>query len=281
MVAGRDRETAEAVAAELGGDALELDLASLASVRAARAAAAEDLDAVICNAGLQITDGLTLTEDGFEETFQVNVLGHVALVDALLERPNPPRTLIWIGSATHDPSQPTGLPDPSDNSVEVIARPASEPSRAAGTEGRRRYATAKLLTTALAGAYARERDAVHVACFDPGLMPGTGLARTYPRVLRAVWSAATRPLALLPFASTPRVSGEALAGLALERPPPGPSGAVLDYRLRPAAHSARAADPQFQDEVLRACRALLGNTVAGCRGTPRFSGGSTSARTAG
>ena len=268
------------MAAEVGGEPLAIDLASLASVRAA-AVAAGDPDAVICNAGLQITDGLSFTEDGFEETFQVNVLGHVALVDALLERPSPPRTLIWLGSATHDPSQHSGLPDPSDNSVEVIARPASEPARRAGTEGRRRYATSKLLTTALAGAYARERDGVQVACFDPGLMPGTGLARTYPRVVRAIWSTATRPLALLPFASTPQVSGEALAALVLERPPPGANGAVLDHRLRPAACSARAADPEFQDEVLRACRALLGNTVAACRGTPRSSGGSTSARTAG
>jgi hypothetical protein len=45
----------------------------------------------------------------------------------------------------------------------------------------------KLLVTALVGAQAREHPEVHVVGFDPGVMPGTGLARHQPAAARAMW----------------------------------------------------------------------------------------------
>jgi NAD(P)-dependent dehydrogenase (short-subunit alcohol dehydrogenase family) len=67
---------------------VHLDLASLASVRAAAAevrSATEGLNALICNAGVGWPPH-ALTEDGFERTFATNHLGHFALTGLLLDR---------------------------------------------------------------------------------------------------------------------------------------------------------------------------------------------------
>lgn len=65
---------------------VELDLASLASVRrCAQALPADKLDAVICNAGLY-ANHYQATEDGIESTVGVCHFGHFLLVNLLLDR---------------------------------------------------------------------------------------------------------------------------------------------------------------------------------------------------
>jgi len=94
-IAARNRQRGEAAldiirrragGAEVG--LLDLDLASLASVRAAAAAylaGGRPLHVLINNAGVCLSKRQT-TEDGFEATFQVNHLGHFLLTQLLLER---------------------------------------------------------------------------------------------------------------------------------------------------------------------------------------------------
>ena len=74
-----------------------------------------------------------------------------------------------------------------------------------------------------------------------------------------------RALTVMPFASTPGPAGPGgtLATLLTEDPAPT-NGAALDHRRRAASVSVRAADPDFQDEVLRVSREL----VAGSFGKP-------------
>jgi NAD(P)-dependent dehydrogenase (short-subunit alcohol dehydrogenase family) len=251
LVTGRDPEAVARVAAEVGGQGHVLDLADPAAVRAAVPELGA-VDVVAANAGLQIRGGPTTTTDGVEETLAVNVLGHVALVDALLAGPRPPSRVAFLGSTTHDPATPTPTPAPVE-STDLGALARGELT----TSGPQRYATTKLHCTALAGAYAREHPEVHWSCFDPGLMPGTGLARTYGPAARLLWSTVLRGVAVLPFASTPARSGDALARVLLDDPAPGASGAVLDWRLRPGVVSARAADAAFGDAVLAAARGLV------------------------
>jgi NAD(P)-dependent dehydrogenase (short-subunit alcohol dehydrogenase family) len=255
LCAGRDEGSVRAAAAQVGGEPVVLDLARLAQVREV-AAALPPVDVVVCNAGLQVLRGPTATPDGFEETFQVNHLAHLALVDLLLARPRPPRRVVLIGSATHDPAVRTGTPPPHEGPLAGFARPGAdvEPPRRAGL---RRYATTKLLAAATAAALAREHPGVHVSCFDPGLMPGTGLARQYPAPVRALWATALRGLRVLPFASSAAASGRALAELVRADPPPVPSGGCVDHRLRPLLPSLRARDAAYQDAVLQQSRALL------------------------
>lgn len=255
LISGRDRIRTERAAAAIGAEPFVLDLASLAEVHAA-VTSLPHLDAVICNAGLQIPGTKRMTKDGFEETFQVNFLSHLALVDGLLAGERPPGRVIWVGSGTHDPAQRSGMPHPRDDDLEAIA------SGDMGTDnnaGRRRYTTSKLLTTAVTGGLARERPDTYVACLDPGLMTATGLAREYPAPIARVYVALGRAIALLPFASTPERSGAQLAALALDDPPSAPSGTTIDWRGKPARISDRAQDTSFQDGLLAAARALLGS----------------------
>lgn len=233
-----------------------LDLERLADVRAV-AEALPAVDAVALNAGLQVVTGATRTPDGFETTFQVNHLAQLLLLDTLLGRPEPPTRVVLTGSGTHDPSRRTGMPAPLDGYVGAWAR-ADDGDEAPGVAGRRRYTTSKLLNAATAAALARERPDVHVTCFDPGLMLGTGLSRQYPAAARRVTTLLAPALAMvLPFASTPQSSGRALARLLLEVPAPAASGAYVDHRLHTLPASARARDAGFQAEELRDSRALL------------------------
>jgi NAD(P)-dependent dehydrogenase (short-subunit alcohol dehydrogenase family) len=253
---GRDERAVAAVGERLGCTPFVLDLARLADVHSA-VDRLPHVDAVACNAGVQVLRGPTRTPDGIEETFAVNHLAHLALVDALMRRDAPPRRVVLLGSATHDPARPTGTPDPiEDGDLAGLARPGpdTEPPRTAGV---RRYATTKLLAVATAAALAREHPGACVTAFDPGLMPGTGLARQYPPAVRVLWSTVLKALRVLPFASSPAASGRALAALLCDEPSPAASGAHDDHRLRAVPPSDRARDPAYQDRVLRESRALL------------------------
>ncbi|MFC1415895.1 oxidoreductase [Streptacidiphilus cavernicola] len=89
VLACRNTAKAEAAAKQIGGDTrlLALDLASLASVRAAAAEAHQRfdrLDLLINNAGVMIPPHQR-TADGFELQFGTNHLGHFALTGLLLD----------------------------------------------------------------------------------------------------------------------------------------------------------------------------------------------------
>jgi NAD(P)-dependent dehydrogenase (short-subunit alcohol dehydrogenase family) len=92
-------------AARIGGDVLRLDLASLASIRAAANEFHERydrLDLLINNAGLMIPP-YGLTTDGFELQFGVNHLGHFALTGLLLDllTATPRSRIVTVSSNGH------------------------------------------------------------------------------------------------------------------------------------------------------------------------------------
>ncbi|WP_051477268.1 oxidoreductase, partial [Arthrobacter sp. Br18] len=83
----RGRDAEQRVRSLSGSSAVELrllDLSSLASVRRFAEQWTEPLDVLVNNAGVMATPR-TLTEDGFEQQFGINHLGHFALTGLLLE----------------------------------------------------------------------------------------------------------------------------------------------------------------------------------------------------
>jgi len=256
LIAGRSPAAVTATAREVGGEPVLLNLERLADVRAV-AETLPAVDAVALNAGLQVVTGATNTADGFETTFQVNHLAQFLLLELLLGRAEPPSRVVLTGSGTHDDTQRTGMPAPLGGDVRGWAH-ATDGGEAPGVAGRRRYTTSKLLNAATTAALAREHPDVNITCLDPGLMLGTGLSRQYPALARRVTTLVAPALgAVLPFASTPKISGKALARLLLDNPPPAPSGAYVNYRLRTVPASPTAQNPTFQAEVLSTSRALL------------------------
>jgi light-dependent protochlorophyllide reductase len=197
---------------------LEMDLASLTSIRTFaedfRTRGLPPLHAIVCNAGVQVVSGNEPTADGVEMTFGVNHLGHFALVQDLLADLARPARIVVVSSGTHDPSKRTGMPSPRYTSAADLARATKVADTA---EGRRRYTTSKLcnvlFTYELDRRLGRGADGVAVNAFDPGLMPGSGLARDYSPLGRWAWHYVFPLLRVLPNVNSTRTSGAHLAAL--------------------------------------------------------------------
>jgi NAD(P)-dependent dehydrogenase (short-subunit alcohol dehydrogenase family) len=110
-------------------EAMPLDLASLASVRAFAAELSKrlsagtipSLHAVVCNAGVNPLNTKTMTVDGFESTFGINHLGHFLLVNELLPALQSPARVVVVASGVHDPAQKAGVPVPAWNNPVALA----------------------------------------------------------------------------------------------------------------------------------------------------------------
>ncbi len=184
-------------------EAMALDLASLASVRSFADALAQRLSAgslpplhgLVCNAGMQ--GARALTQDGFEATFGVNHLGHYLLVNLLLPSLAASARIAVVASGVHDPAQLEAIsidtiPPPAWSSTAELARGVMGPAAASddpGIDRGRRYSTSKLANVYFTyGLASRLPEGTTVNAFDPGLMPGTGLAREFPGPLRWLWN---------------------------------------------------------------------------------------------
>jgi len=207
-------------------EARELDLASLKSINTFvdefQKSDLPPLGALVCNAGLQVVSGTQRTQDGFEMTFGVNHLGHYLLVNQLLACLTPPARIVFVSSGTHDPAMKTGMGDPAYTDARRLAYPTENDGADPLRVGRVRYTTSKLANVFATYELARRLETkqikgITVNAFDPGMMPGTGLARDYNPFVRLAWKYL---LPLLTYFGTGarRVedSGAALARLVLD-----------------------------------------------------------------
>lgn len=222
---------------------MALDLGDPASVRRF----AEDwkadetkpqIRALVMNAALQFPTALHLTDEGMEKTFAVSHAGHAVLFHLLCPHLAAGARVVITSSGTHDPAQKSGLPDAEYTTAEELAYPPKHKSEK--VPGRKRYSTAKLcnvlwtyaLARRLAEAAPERRIAVNA--MDPGLMPGTGLAREGTAIERWLWnSVLPHLLGLLravfnPNVHTPAESAAALARLAVSPDVEGVTGRYFE-----------------------------------------------------
>jgi NAD(P)-dependent dehydrogenase (short-subunit alcohol dehydrogenase family) len=246
---------------------MPLDLASLASVSefVSQYTAAGDslpsLHALICNAGLQVISGTRYTTDGIELTFGVNHLGHFALATALLDRLQAPARIVIVSSDTHDPSVSSGMPAPVYRSATELAHPPeADPDEPPTRLGRRRYTTSKLcnllFTYELDRRLGEGAEGVTVNAFNPGLMPGSGLARDYGAVQRFAWRFLMPLLRVLPQVHSTRESGANLAALASSPEFDGITGKYFDRR-KPIRSSADSYDRVKAQDLWQTSERLL------------------------
>ena len=256
-IASRDRalsqDAVRRITAETGNsDVSELgvDLGSTESVRAlARDLETRDLPlrALVCNAGLQALAPRTST-DGFELTFAVNHLGHFLLANLLLPRlrAHAPARIVVVASGVHDPKRLTGMPKAA---ITDMATLAAGGAPGAPFNGQLAYVHSKLCNVWFTYELDRRIAAAGIAgtvtvnAYDPGLVPGSGLAREYPSGLRFVWNrvlpGAARVLSsLVPIVSTAGKSGRALAQLVVDPGLAGVSGKYYPSHTRWAAASS-------------------------------------------
>ncbi|KAN0108071.1 NAD(P)-binding protein [Hyaloscypha variabilis] len=174
-----------------------LDLTSLANIHAFcthfSSSPYPPISHLVLNAILQFTDkDIHRTTDGFETTFGIAHVGHALLFHLLFPHFAKEARVLVTTSGTHDPEQKTGMPDAKFTTPELIARPDAK--EVGVVKGRNRYTTAKLCnvlwTYALARRFAKLNEAgrnLSVVTFDPGLMPGTGLAREASGIEQFMW----------------------------------------------------------------------------------------------
>jgi NAD(P)-dependent dehydrogenase (short-subunit alcohol dehydrogenase family) len=213
-------------------ESLPLDLTRLASVRSFAAAVEErlgkaNIDGLVLNAGMQVSDVRQHTEDGFETTFAVNHLAHYLLLRLLMPRLAPGATVVITTSNLHDPkTNPIAPPEHADG--EKLARGQVKLIKLQGSRsGIRAYAASKLcnLLTARAlasSAFAQDRG-LRVIAFNPGLTPGTQLTRNQSLIFRLSYAVVMRMLSAIQRMNTVAGGGSLLADLALGRivPPAG------------------------------------------------------------
>lgn len=278
VIASRDAGRAEAAVARLiattGNPAIEalpLDLASLASVRAFAAGYDErtrpPLRALVCNAGIQIARGITYTADGFETMFGVNHLGHFLLVHLMLRQLVTPARIVIVSSGTHDPASIDGrFNAPIYRDAPLLAWP--ERQGAPRMSGIRRYATSKLCNLFFAyeldrrlreGGLSTPAHPITVNAYDPGATPGTGLVRQYPSPVRMLWTLpltarALRGLGLRVY-DVP-TSGAAMARLVLDPALEGVSGRYIHVHAE-APSSRESHDRQKARELWHASAAMV------------------------
>jgi len=241
---------------------MPMDLASLTSVRAftenVREADLSPLHAIVCNAGIQVVSDTEWTEDGVEMTFGVNHLGHFALIHGLQDQLARPARILVVSSGTHDPKKHTGMPNPGYTSAADLAHPRLEQSV---DDGRRRYTTSKLCNLLFTYELDRRRNqGVTVNAFDPGLMPGSGLARDYPPVQRLAWRYLLPALRVLPGVRSTRNSGRYLAALVNDARFGGVSGEYFDG-LRPIRSSADSYDREKALDLWETSERLLSHAT--------------------
>ncbi len=210
-------------------EVMQLDLASLDSVRSFVAEFKQGdrppLNALVCNAGVQFIQRQTYTKDGFDMTFGVNHLGHFLLTNLLLKELATPARIVFVSSDTHDSSKTTGMPAPYFRDPQLMAHPEQDPAlkgKSIGEIGRIAYTTSKLCNVLCAYELSRRMEAtekpITVNVFNPGLMPGSGLADDYTPTAKFVWNNILPILCrFVPNVNTMENAGKALARLVLDK----------------------------------------------------------------
>lgn len=242
-------------------DILPLDLASLASTIAfadevVARLAGKRLASLAANAGIQSVGGKRMTVDGYEETLQANWLAHALLIERLLPVLAAGAPVVFTASGTHDPANGAarlfGFRGGVYPGIDQVARGDLDARASEKQLGLDRYATSKLV--AILHVYARARSMAEGGprwfAYDPGLMPGTGLARDRSAMERWAWSTILPVVArAIPGASTPRRSAATYARLLTGRLFPQETGVHLDFSGLKTESSADSKRRDWQDEV--------------------------------
>lgn len=198
---------------------IPLDLASLQSITDFKTAFSKlpnpSISALVNNAGIQNVGETKYTADGFEETFGVNHLGSFALTQLLLPFMSQDARITFTSSGTHDPMKKTGMPTPIYTNANLLAHPEKTIKKDLKV-GQTRYTTSKLcnIMTVYQLQNHLANTNINVNAFDPGLVPGTGLARNYPPFLKFIFHYVFKALILfVPNVNTAEKSGKRLANL--------------------------------------------------------------------
>ena len=190
--AERAKDDLETVSGRAIFEVVIIDLADLASVRAAASAIGAPLNALAMNAGG--TGGPTpasLTQDGVTEIFAQNVLGHVVLLEELLAARLLTDVAVLVGSeaARGVPKLRIARPTFTDHSSEEFASVIDGSFFQGGRyDVMLAYGQVKYLGALWMGAMARMHPELRFITMSPGNTAGTEALRDQPALVRIIAS---------------------------------------------------------------------------------------------
>lgn len=261
----------EARSAGAGVSVVRADLSSMGGVDAAAAEVAElvetgrlpPVEALVLNAGVQHTNALTETVDGLESTFAVNVLANHVLLTRLRSQLSSAARIVVTVSDTHfgDFRHNLGMvPGPQWQPVERLARVGAFPDPGSVSAGRTAYSTSKLAAIYLVHEYARRfPSGPSILAYNPGFVPGTGLARDADVFSRFAMRWVMPLLTLTPLGTTPTRAGRLLADTALGTVAT-PNGAYID-RDRAAPSSPESYDAAREQDAWAAVETITAEAL--------------------
>lgn len=202
ILAGRTPKSMQTFAEELKTSyninvyLIEMDTSSLASVRRGveqcknilNNQRIDSLQAIICNAGVRLNGTVSYTEDGYEKTFATNYLGHVLLVELLINKLSKNGRIVFTASGTHDPDETDGkiMGIAADYDAIQLATTGKDGKKALSLG--KSYSTSKLCM--ILNAYELDRrlkksdKSISSIAYDPGATSGTGFLRNMPKPLQ-------------------------------------------------------------------------------------------------
>ena len=265
IVGARKPSTADALCKAIAKDqliVLELDTSCKESVKrfateVQAVLGSNKLAGVALNAGIQIISGDQYSIDGDELTFATNVLGHIALNQYLQPALSPSTIIVSTASGTHDKDHKLAKPYKFYGgyfpTAELVAAGEVSDATDAAQLGRDRYATSKLCNILFTYAMGRKHglSGPRYIAFDPGLMPGTELARDQPAALRFAWKNILPTAAkMIDGASTAKRSGEMLAQILMGQRFPDGTGLHTEFTGKAIPSSRLSYDQATQDALM-------------------------------
>lgn len=256
IMANRDRQKGDQTA-EMFGDRVRsvvLDLSTLKGIANFIRDWDIKLDGLINNAGVQYVNETKHTSDGFEQTIAVNHLAAFMLTIGLSDYLAGGRVL-FMGSGTHNPNHFTaklfGFSGAKTSSIPDLleGRTTAASIKKANLD---RYAASKFLNIVSALEFSRRTTTFSSFVLDPGLMPGTGLARHQNKILQFLWKRVMPAAgAILPDTTRVTVSAQTAAWIMTAPDLPYPSGQVVSYDRQPYRYlwKEKVCDPETGQQV--------------------------------
>jgi NAD(P)-dependent dehydrogenase (short-subunit alcohol dehydrogenase family) len=257
-------EQVEETIKENGQNAVSVvcDISDIISVRNA-AQKIIDFDLPIAgllnNAGIMQMKTPTKSAQGWDMSFATNHLGAFALTETLLPYLPNSTNVVFLASAVEDPERKpaklTGMRGGRYISAEASARGewGEGGSKIAGADA---YATSKQCIMAACMAFARETPRLHFNMVEPGITPGTGLARDTSPIIGYIFGLAMKFVPpFSEYCSTPKKAAKIITNILTDSS--GKTGLYYDEKGRPMQCSEQLKDTKFQDRVVRETRALL------------------------
>jgi NAD(P)-dependent dehydrogenase (short-subunit alcohol dehydrogenase family) len=263
---GRLKTVEDQINARPGANAISV-VANLSDPASARDAASEivrmhlPVAGVLNNAGIMPL-GPGKTKKGLDLAYATNHLGPFAFTDALLPHLAPGTNVVFITSAVEDPARKpavrAGFRGSRFISVEAGARGEWAPGGST-RPGYDAYATSKQGSLAAVFALSRERPDLRFRAIEPGLNPGTGLARDASPAMQRIAKIISPLGAIVPTWSTPNHAASVITRILTD--PSAATGVYYNENGTEMQASQQVSDPAFSDRIVAETRAFLRNNT--------------------